>query len=237
MINLTLWDHAFALAVFVVFPIYSKLTFEKELASLKRAGDAARIKAYQHVIVTWIVFSLCVLILWRILERPWADLGIQNADLLSIMIGFVIATIVVAVLVMQLRSLYLSEQGQAELKAQLGELAFFMPKSKSEVRWFTCLSANAGITEELIFRGYLIWYLQHFVGLWPAAVMSVILFGLAHAYQGWRQVPAILIFSAIATGLYIYTGSLLVPIVFHFVVDAVQGVYIARIQNAAHHTN
>ncbi len=237
MMNLTLWDHVFALIVFVVFPVYSKLTFERELANLKRAGDAARIKAYKHVIATWIVFSLYVLILWRILERPWGQLGIQHADLVSTGIAFLIASVVVALLVMQLRNLYLSETGQTELKAQLGELAFFMPKSKPEVRWFTCLSANAGVTEELIFRGYLIWYLHHFIGLWAAAVTSVILFGLAHAYQGWRQVPAILIFSAIATGLYIYTGSLLVPIIFHFAVDAVQGVYVARIQNAAHDTN
>ena len=92
------------------------------------------------------------------------------------------------------------------------------------------VSINAGLTEELIFRGYLIWYLEHFVGLWWAAAIAVLWFGLAHMYQGLKQLPGILVVSFVAVALFIHTRSLLVPVLFHIFHDVFQGYYIAKIR-------
>lgn len=93
------------------------------------------------------------------------------------------------------------------------------------------VSLNAGIFEELIFRGYLIWYLSHFLNIAWAATIAVAMFGFAHIYQGIKQLPGILFISATAVLLYLYTGSLLIPILFHVFLDAIQGYYLAKIKN------
>ena len=90
------------------------------------------------------------------------------------------------------------------------------------------MSINAGITEELIFRGFLLWYLEPFVGIAGAAVLAVVAFTLAHAYQGVAHVPALALASTYFVGLYLGTGSLLLPVVLHAVIDVMQGTMLAE---------
>ena len=66
----------------------------------------------------------------------------------------------------------------------------------NELARFYGLSITAGIVEEVLWRGFLIWYLSQFMPVWGAALISTIGFGLAHAYQGLRQVPQITIVGA-----------------------------------------
>ena len=112
-----------------------------------------------------------------------------------------------------------------EFEKQLGRVSILLPRTRKEGAWFQRLSLNAGITEEIIFRGYLVWYLQHFLPLFWSAAVAALVFGLGHLYQGVRQLPGLLLVSATAVALYVYTESLLVPIVMHIVLDALQGRY------------
>ena len=228
----SIWDHLFFLAVFVIFPIYSKLTIKAMLQDIEAKGEAAKVNAYRQVIMTWFMFAIIVLLMWLVLGRSWADLGIQVADPVRVSIGLAISVIVIAVIVVPLRSIYNTPDRHGELDSILGDVSVLMPVSIREENWFKAVSVNAGITEELIFRGYLIWYLQQFVGLLWAAAIAVLLFGLAHSYQGLKQLPGILLVAAVAVGLYLYTNSLWVPILFHIALDALQGFYISRIQRA-----
>ena len=43
------------------------------------------------------------------------------------------------------------------------------------------LCFTAGICEELLFRGYLVWVLKAWIGLGAAAGVIMVIFGLAHA--------------------------------------------------------
>ncbi len=228
----TFWDHLFVLVVIIVFPVYSKLTIHHVLNEIKELGEPARIRAYRGVILTWVLFSAVILGMWWMLGREWADIGLRAAEPQKLIIGLVIATVVTAIFVVPLRNIYLSEERHGELGDQMHGIAVFMPVTHREESGFKGVSLNAGLSEELIFRGYLMWYLGHFFGLWVTAGLSVLLFGLAHLYQGLKMLPGILIVSACAVALYVYTGSLLVPILFHIALDALQGAYIARIQRA-----
>ena len=232
MTDLTPWDTLFALLVFVVFPVYSRFTIAGLIETLRREGEKARVAAYQKVIGTWILFAAFVLGLWAITERPWAALGLTPGDASRTGIAIAAAIAVTALIVMPIRYIANTPARHDELPKQLGDVAEFMPQSDREEGWFRLVSLNAGITEELVFRGYLLWYLQHFLATGWAAAVAVLAFGLAHWYQGTRQLPGILLVSAVAVALFLYTGSLLVPVVFHVVLDALQGYYIARIRRA-----
>ena len=61
-----------------------------------------------------------------------------------------------------------------------------------------------------------------------AAVIAVVLFTLGHAYQGKETLGGIAFVSACFVGLYLLTGSLLLPIVFHALLDLLQGQALSR---------
>ncbi|MDH3621296.1 MAG: CPBP family intramembrane metalloprotease, partial [Gammaproteobacteria bacterium] len=85
------------------------------------------------------------------------------------------------------------------------------------------LSVTAGIVEEALWRGFLFWYLGHFMPLWAAAIVSAVGFGIAHAYQGMENVPRIILVGGVFAGLFLLTGSLWLPIILHAIVDLLQG--------------
>jgi membrane protease YdiL (CAAX protease family) len=230
MNSLSIWDHAFVAVVFVAYPLYSWLTIKKTLEQIKTGGEAQKISAYKYTMANWVVFAICIAVLWIWLQRDFAELGLQSGDWLRNILGLLAAAAVIAMIIIPIRGASRSADGVATLKAQLGDLWTFLPESKREESWFKAVSINAGITEELIFRGFLIWYLMHFLPLVWAAIGATLLFGFAHAYQGLKQIPGIIFVSAIAMGLYVYTQSLLVPVLFHIALDFLQGHYIARIQ-------
>lgn len=60
-----------------------------------------------------------------------------------------------------------------------------MPHTKGERRAFVGVALTAGITEELIYRGYALWALAGALGdrPWLAAALLSLPFGLLHAYQ------------------------------------------------------
>ena len=110
------------------------------------------------------------------------------------------------------------------LRAQLGGVAAISPRTRSELPAFFAVSLTAGFCEELLFRGFLIWVLQPLVGLWLAAVLSALLFGAAHTYQGLAGVIRTGLFGLVFTAIVLLTRSLWPAIVLHAVVDAMGGV-------------
>jgi len=76
------------------------------------------------------------------------------------------------------------------------------------------LALSSSIGEELLFRGVL----QNLVGLIP----SSIIFGLVHVPMNKVMIPWTLIAMMMGFalgGLYIYSGNLLAPVLFHFLIN------------------
>ena len=100
------------------------------------------------------------------------------------------------------------------------------------------ISICAGIGEELLFRGWLMYWLAEGAGaaagsaaepiaLGAALIVSSIVFGLFHPITKLYVVLATLM-GLYFGGLVLYTGNLLVPIAAHATYDAVQLVLTAR---------
>ena len=84
---------------------------------------------------------------------------------------------------------------------------------------FTCLTA--GVTEELIFRGYLLPRLEIlFKNKWVAIIISALLFGLAHGgYGDLNRMLVPLVIGIIFGYYYSRYRSLTVLIICHFLID------------------
>lgn len=103
--------------------------------------------------------------------------------------------------------------------AYLARLSALLPRDRDEVLLGAVISVAAGIGEELFFRLLLPMLLAAFVGDIPAVVVAILLFGLAHAYQGWKGVAVTTLVGILFAAMYLMSGSLAIAMLFHTVID------------------
>ena len=97
------------------------------------------------------------------------------------------------------------------------------PHTRSELTWWVAVSLSAGVCEEFVFRGYLIWAFQPLLGLWGAALFSLVAFALAHAYQGAKGILATGAAGSLLTVVVLVSGSLFPAMIVHALVDIGSG--------------
>jgi len=103
--------------------------------------------------------------------------------------------------------------------AYLARLSALLPRDRDEVLLGAAISVAAGIGEELFFRLLLPMLLAAFVGAIPAVIVAILLFGLAHAYQGWKGVTVTSLVGILFTAMYLMSGSLAITMLFHTTID------------------
>lgn len=97
-----------------------------------------------------------------------------------------------------------------------GDAGAVRPRGADELGWAAAVAVTAGVTEECYFR-LLLPLLATRAGVPAVAAFggAVVLFGLAHRYQGWRGVVATTLAGAALTVAYLASASLLAVIAFH----------------------
>ena len=96
------------------------------------------------------------------------------------------------------------------------------PRNKKERVWGTLGALNAGIMEEIVARGFLFYILQAlFPNLSIVAIIVVtsIVFGIAHFYQGITGIVKTALAGGLLGCLFVVTGSLILPMFLHFFVN------------------
>jgi membrane protease YdiL (CAAX protease family) len=102
----------------------------------------------------------------------------------------------------------------------LGDIHALLPRNRAELKYGWALSINAGVVEELLFRLALPAALFAVCGNALAAVLvSLLVFGGMHAYQGIGGVIGSFVFGALLMFLFLATGSILWPILAHALFD------------------
>lgn len=104
-----------------------------------------------------------------------------------------------------------------------GDMDFIRPRTRAEFGRFRALSITAGVTEEIIFRGFLIGVLALAMPFALAALASSALFGLAHVYQGPAGMARAGLIGGLMAAIYVLGGSLWPAIVLHALIDLAAG--------------
>jgi membrane protease YdiL (CAAX protease family) len=220
-------DHLFILLLFIVQPIHGAIEFRRYVARVKAGQTPDRVKLYtQTIILEWVALAV-VALMWHFYDRPVADLGFIAPEGKGFWIGIAVSAALIAFLVY---SWYAASRADNESREKnresIGELAHFLPQTTTDFRRFVAVSITAGIVEEIIYRGFVLWYLSLLMPLWGAVIVSSIFFGLGHSYQGaMGAVRTGLIGFAFAI-LYVGSGSIWIPIVAHALLDILQGAMV-----------
>ncbi len=102
----------------------------------------------------------------------------------------------------------------------IGDIAALLPRNRAELKYGALLSVNAGVVEELLFR--LAMPVLIFAATGSAAIAvaaSIALFGLLHIYQGPAGVIGSMVIGALLMALFLATGSILLAVVAHALID------------------
>lgn len=221
------FDHILVLWLAVAQPALSALTFRRFVAA---GADMNRVRLYDRtLIIQWLTLGV-TLIGWLVLGRSAAGLGLVVPAGWGFRGGAAAVLLLVTFLLRLWRNARrLGEAERSKAISKLGKLVHFLPRTVREYRRFVPLSVTAGIVEEIVYRGFLLWYFASHLPLWAAVIASSAIFGIGHSYQG----PA----AALRTGLvglalavlYVVSGSIWLPIVAHAAVDLLQGATVFEI--------
>ena len=174
--------------------------------------------------------GVILLVGWLGLMIGWEEFGLKEMGLLSFHVPTVLAWtggLMLAAFVLLggflLARRYLGLQ-ETPFLAQL------LPKTGREKFVFVFLSLSAGLGEELAYRGFLIPALAIVFGTaWGAVLLSSLVFGILHSYQGWLGMARTALLGMVLAVSFVVTGSLWPAILAHALLDVLVGVVFGEI--------
>jgi uncharacterized protein len=215
---MTLLSHLLAAYTVLISPWLGCIVYQRARKRYLSGDRSAKIRFYRSGVVEQIVTTVVVLGLWRFGSVPAIALGI-GAPYSWLWTVSAVVVLVALLLWSGVRLRLKAEKIRQRFQELLGML---FPDSPQERSWYGTLSIGAGISEELVFRGFLMYYLGAHVPHINTAgkiLLTSLIFGLAHVYQGWKRAIPTGIIGAILALLYVFSGSLLLPAVVHAVAD------------------
>ena len=162
----------------------------------------------------WVLFAMVVGIVTALdlgPEQVGVSLGADPAFTVAVAGALVLVTAAIAV----------AERLGVRIPAWAPEAAA-PPRTARERRGALATAVVAGVLEEVIFRGVFVGLFAHGLEL-PlpvAAGLSLAVYVLSQFLRGGRAMLMLALGGAVLTAGYVLTGSLLVPVVMHLLLDA-----------------
>jgi len=191
---------------------------------LKKAPPQSLIPRYAQTIVRGWVVALIVLAVWMFSRRPFAGLGLDWPIGIWGKTGLALDAAAAAFLLVQfVRLPKLVRSEDFPKYDRMIRALKIMPRTRPELMLFFAVAVTAGVWEELLYRGFLLWFFSPDLGVIGAVLVSSFLFGLGHIYQGWRGVPRTALIGLVFAAAYVLTKSLWWLMLAHALLDVYGG--------------
>jgi membrane protease YdiL (CAAX protease family) len=213
-------DHLLVVVLAVFFPIRaSTFGFRRlTLAPPDRVADMRRSLYLQAMAVQWGLSALTLGIWWW-RRRSATALGLEPQSTNQLGWGLVVAgTVAIAFWIFRMR-IGRDPAALDRMQERFRHLERMLPHTLRERNLFYLVSLTAGICEELLYRGYLLWYLAHWLDTIPAVAVASLIFGIGHAYQGWKGILTTAVVGAVMAIVYLGSGSLWPAMAIHAIID------------------
>jgi membrane protease YdiL (CAAX protease family) len=217
-------DHVLFVLIALVSPVVDYFWLYPWLTRASEAGvPGVRPRAYLlGILGQWVPVGV-VLALWASRARPFTVLGFGIGSPLRLGIGLALAGAVVGLLRLQRRAIFARPERFELVLRQVGSARPLLPHTRGELRGFKLLSITAGICEEIMYRGYIWWYVAVWTGPVAAAAISSILFGAGHLYLDRKSAVRAGIVGAVMAGIVLGCGSLWPAMILHAAIDINSG--------------
>jgi uncharacterized protein len=218
------WDFALILLFLgIAVPLLGQRRI-RQLMQLSATTKRDRLTLYASTVAfQWIAVAV---VLWRTtahgIKAPSLGLAIPN-PVLTILIAVLLSALVFTNQIVSLRRLALHRD---ENQGKLPQLALkIFPQDDVERLAFFAVVVTVSVCEELLYRGFAQRVFEDTAG--GSALFGIFcsaaLFALAHLYQGRRGLISTLIVGLLFSSVRMWTGSLIAPVLAHFVTDITAG--------------
>lgn len=220
---LTHVDWIFAAVLCAALPLYAAWSYPRFRRQAAAGKPDARVREYRGTMALEWGLVLALGLFWIAQERSLGALGLGLDTGIPFALAAGLATILVVLLILQSRRILRDPEQQASVREQLESLAELLPRTGRERAWFSALSITAGVCEEILYRGFLLWMLTDLTGLPLAVVLSSTAFGVAHLYQGSAGALRAAAVGLVMALLTVLSGSVWLAILVHAVIDLTSG--------------
>ena len=208
----------------LVVPVLGRRRYARLKLQL-RTDSGARLRHYRTSIIReWAIVGV-VLLIGLLSGYSLHAIGLFSSSRYRFDSGQVIYYLVVFVIALVLGQVILlrrTSQGRFGMAAPLRGAVDVLPRTDGERKAFVAVALTAGICEEIVYRGFGLAFVH-----WAfpnassavAVVVTSVAFGVAHAYQGWIGVAATTLLGLVFGAIVVATGTLLVVIIIHALID------------------
>jgi membrane protease YdiL (CAAX protease family) len=219
------WDICLIFLVLaVIIPLRGRMRL-KQLLAKPRVETRERISLYFSTIAfQWIAVGIAG---WRAWAHGYTriDLGLSTGpNLYRSVIAGVLGTVILA----GLHWMNFRRMGQLHDKLPIRVRAMatrILPQSVQERIPFLGLAITAGCCEEFLYRGFaMAAFSRAGFPIWASVVVSSVLFGAAHLYQGRGGLIGTGILGLLFGAFRAFTGSIIPVAAWHAAVDIVAGI-------------
>ena len=217
-------DHILAFILCVAIPLNAR----QNAVALSKIVFSSEQKKQFYISGSFslLIMGAVVMTVWLLFKRPLSEIGLtQPVDIQS---WWLLAIIFLLIYLLDAFVSFLSKNEFDKTMEDFKKRTPFLPTKKSEFPEYLLLCFSAGVFEEIVYRGYLVnycWYL--FDGFSYQRSLSVLVpafvFSVAHFYQGTKAVIKIFILSLFFGYIFINSGSLLIVMLLHLLVNAISG--------------
>ena len=225
MDNFPHWvDHILAFILCVAIPLNARQN-AKALSNIVFNSEQKR-TIYISGSFSLFIMGAVVMAAWLLFKRPLPEIGLTQPVNIHAWWWMVILFALIYFLdtAVTLSSKKAIDKAVDEWKKRTP----FLPTKKSELPEYLLMCFSAGVFEEIVYRGYLVnycWYLFDGSGYQRslAVLVPALVFSISHFYQGTKAVIKIFVLALLFGYIFIYSGSLLIVMILHFLVDAIGG--------------
>jgi membrane protease YdiL (CAAX protease family) len=216
--NGSAWVFTFVLAV--LFPTLDYVLY-------RRLKSTMQIYLW-NILALWSLTAGCLWTIHLNYLTP-SDLGEQAGNAFrTLLICGILAAIVF--LLMGAQKPKKNKATPEQLDKVLENVRRLVPQTSTERATWVLVSITAGVCEEFLYRGWLLSLFSAALGsVWLGLLISSILFGFAHAYQGRKAIFGTGVGGAIFGMVFIVSGSLIPGQLLHTAMDLNTGLAMAKV--------
>ena len=238
---MNLFDHLLVILIIIVFPLYEYfIGVDRMKMKVARDSPGARLRIYWEIIILeWLVVAVLITS-WIVAKRTASDLGLSAPGVAGFWNGAGLMTLGLPLMLLMQRARVNTPERRDNMLKVLNDAVHMIPRNRREMTHWGFLSLTAGICEEIIYRGFLIWYALQFLpegglGTTLAVVLPALFFGIGHLYQGPRGMIQVFFSGIVLGGVYVLTGSLWIPMITHIAIDIAGGLMSLYLHSATGH--
>lgn len=218
--------HTTFILITAVIPAISISSMQKlkRISAWQQIPDLT-LNNYVSALLLWIL-AIGASLVWIYQGGELADFGLVEIDAIAILTSLALILLSGLIVYLTRRRIVTNANVRKNFLQSMESVIAILPRTRRERNSFFLLSFSAGVCEEILYRGFVFAYLSGFMDTVAVVVISSILFGMAHTYQGVKGVPQTGLVGLALAILYLLTGSLWASMVLHAAIDMGYG-YLA----------